>query len=205
LPSGGIFGLFGGADGAFEAPVPKDSPGAPSFIATAANPSLARAAVIAAEDLAASGGSSLLVLEQGDIDWAEHANDYGRMIGAIASLDDAVRAVESFIDRPGDSVTWENSLLVVTADHSTGLLRFDTGLAMERGDLPEYSSGGVYAFPGGDASFETKGHANELVTLAAKGASAEAVFSPYVGAGRPGTRIVENTAIYLALRSFAGQ
>ena len=34
-------------------------------------------------------------------------------------LDEAVRAaVESFVDRPGDDITWADTLLVVTSDHA---------------------------------------------------------------------------------------
>ena len=77
--------------------------------------------------------------EQGDIDWANHANDLPRMLGAMHSLDEAVRAVEAWVDEPGDDIDWDNTLLIVTADHATGLPRFDSSLAPAKGVLPTAS------------------------------------------------------------------
>lgn len=204
LPAGvGLFGLYGGADGSYGTPLPSDSPGTPSLAPGADGPTLAASVAAAAGILAARGGPFLLVAEQGEIDWANHANDYGRMVGAVCSLDDAVRAVEAFVDRPGDDIDWGNSLLVVTADHATGMLRFDPSAEVAaKGDLPEAAGAGVYAFPGGTARYATTGHSNELVTIAAKGALAETVFARWLGAGRPGTRIVENAAIFEAILAF---
>ena len=73
------------------------------------------------------------MVEQGDIDWANHDNDFRRMIAAVADLDEAVRGAVEFIDRPGDDLDWTNTVLVVTADHATGGLRLNPKEAPGRG------------------------------------------------------------------------
>ncbi|MBL8968617.1 MAG: alkaline phosphatase [Spirochaetaceae bacterium] len=205
LGAGGrLFGLFGGGDGAFEAPIPLDNPGAPAFVAEPENPSLAEAVAAAIDALARDPDGFLLVAEQGDVDWANHANDFPRMLGAIASLDAAVRTVVDFVDRPGDGIDWGNSLLVVTADHGTGLLRFDTASAIGKGALPSSRTGAVYSYPGGTVSYNATSHQNELVGFAARGDAAVSSFGDLLGAGRPGTRILDNTDIYRGLADFLG-
>lgn len=190
----GLFGLFGGADGAMEAPVPRFTAkpdGAPTFSRNAENPSLARIAVVAARRMAAAPGGFFLMAEQGDIDWANHANDLPRMLGAMYSLDETVRALEAWVNEPGDGVDWGNTILIVTADHATGLPRFAYPSTYARGERPV-------------VAYSTTGHGNELVTVAAMGDRAREVLDPYVGARRPGARILDDTDLYRAMRAFAG-
>jgi alkaline phosphatase len=188
-----------------EAPVPASLPGTPTFTRNAENPSLARMVVESARRLSRAGRGFFLMAEQGDIDWANHANDLPRMLGATASLDEAVRAAVAWVDEPGDDVDWSNTLLVVTADHATGLPRFDPALSYPKGEVPARTGSTTYGNPGGAiVTYSTAGHGNELVTLAAKGAAAAQAFLPWLAEGRPGTRILDNTAIYRALRAFAG-
>ena len=99
-----FFGYFGGADGSLEAPYPTNGPDPPAFTRGTEDPSLAAAVTVAAESLARNPRGFVLVVEQGDIDWANHANDFPRMLGAMHSLDEAVRAIESFIDLPDDAI-----------------------------------------------------------------------------------------------------
>lgn len=199
-----LFGYFGGADGSLEAPFPQDNPGSPSFTRGTEDPSLATAVTVAAQSLARNPRGFVLVVEQGDIDWANHANDFPRMLGALHSLDEAVRAIESFIDLPGDAIDWDNSLVIVTADHATGLLRFTSSAAIDIGSLPTSHSGGTYQYPAGTVSYNTTGHANELVTVAARGAEAGTAFAVLPGARWPGTAIIDNTDIYCAISRFLG-
>ena len=205
-----LFGLYGGADGAMDAPIPANAPGSPSFARNAENPSLAATAVIAARRLASCRGGFFLMIEQGDIDWANHANDLPRMIGAIFSLDEAVRAVCAWVDEPGDDVDWDNTLLIVTADHATGLPRFDPlrSSEMAKGELPSRTATAIpstYTYSSGFVlSYSTAGHGNELVTLAAKGDRATELFSSHPSANWPGASILDDTDIYIVMRAFAG-
>ncbi|HSA95527.1 MAG TPA: alkaline phosphatase, partial [Acidobacteriota bacterium] len=161
-----------------------------------------------------------LVVEQGDIDWANHDNDFRSMIGCVADLDEAVRVALAYVDRPGDAVDWTNTVLLVTADHATGGLMLDKPLgpgdlpaqterialakAGEPGEAPNgaaiKSPGYVspFVYPGGEVSYGTAGHTNELVDLAATGAAAR-LFLRYRGTWYPGN-IIDNTQINAALR-----
>lgn len=206
----GLFGLFGGVDGAMENPMPANVTGAPSFTLETENPSLAAATLMAARRLSRGGKGFFLVAEQGDIDWANHANDLPRMIGAVYGLDEAVRALCAWVDESGDDVDWGNTLLIVTADHATGLPRFDATRSSEmlKGELPAETTATIpaaYSYSSGLVlSYSTGGHGNELVTLAARGDRAFELFSGRPSAYGPPPSLLDDTDIYLVMRAFAG-
>jgi alkaline phosphatase len=191
-PGQRLLALFGGADGSFERAVPQTDGSATVRIGNAQNPSLADATTAALTVLARDPEGFFLLVEQGDVDWANHAGDYAWVVGAVWDLDQAVRAVIAFVDRPGDAVTRENTLVVVTADHENGHLRL--GPSRGKGVLPRRGDGG-YTF-GDPAADVPSGHTNELVTLAARGAGAKARFATVEGSWYPGTRIVDHTQIH---------
>lgn len=58
-----------------------------------------------------------LMSEAGAVDRAEHANDTARMIEEQIASDDTVKAVIDWVNREDTSATWENTLLIITADH----------------------------------------------------------------------------------------
>jgi alkaline phosphatase len=55
-----------------------------------------------------------LMYEQGDIDWAAHANHMDDMLGAMLDIDDSVQLIMDWIEENGG---WEKNALYVTADH----------------------------------------------------------------------------------------
>ncbi|MEI6874871.1 MAG: hypothetical protein WCL50_07050, partial [Spirochaetota bacterium] len=123
------------------------------------------------------------------------------------SLDEAVRAIEAWVDEPGDDVDWSNTLLMVTADHATGIPRFSPSAVFAIGEVPFRTGSGIpysWTYAGGSVSYSTGGHGNELVTVAARGDRASGILEALVGKGRAGTRILDDTDIYLAIRGFAG-
>jgi alkaline phosphatase len=54
------------------------------------------------------------MVEAGDVDWANHDNNLDDSIGAVISGDDAVRTITNWVDKNSN---WQESLLIVTADH----------------------------------------------------------------------------------------
>ena len=228
-----LFGLFGGKGGNFEVPRVEDSPGHPRVVpGNEENPSLAEATEAALDYLARDPDGFFLMAEQGDIDWANHDNDFQSMVGCIADLDGAVRAALAFVDRPGDGIDWTNTALIVTADHATGGLFLEPGRPLGPGDLPRQdarveeteaagprigSDRGVAAngaaikkpdyaspnvYPDEEISYGTAGHTNELVALAAIGAVTRDLLA-LRGTWYPGP-ILDNTQINAALREALG-
>jgi alkaline phosphatase len=224
-----LFGLFGGKGGNFEVPQAEDAPGHPRVTqGSMENPSLADATEAALRYLTQDPDGFFLVIEQGDIDWANHDNDFRSMVGCVADLDGAVRTALAFVDKPGDGLDWTNTVLLVTADHATGGLFLDPGRPLGLGDLPRQearverpetakataggepgvaANGAVikkpgyaspFVYPDGEVSYGTAGHTNELVDLAVAGAAAR-TFMKFRGQWYPGA-ILDNTQINAALR-----
>lgn len=202
-----LFGLFGNGDGQFDYNVPSDSPGAPSVSrGNRENPSLAEASKAALKVLSRNRNGFFLMIEQGDIDWANHANDFRSMIGGVYDLNETVKAVESFIDQPGDAVDWDNTLVIVTSDHGNSLMRLNPTKRLGKGELPrqEANSSPIgsytpkYVYPNGEVTYGSGNHTNELVRVYAKGAGLN-LLSAFEGVWYRGTKIIDNTQIFRAM------
>ncbi|MCA9079493.1 MAG: alkaline phosphatase [Planctomycetaceae bacterium] len=55
-----------------------------------------------------------LLVEAGDVDWANHDNNIDNSIGAVLSGDAAVKTVTDWVETHSD---WSETVLIVTADH----------------------------------------------------------------------------------------
>ncbi|NVN93245.1 MAG: alkaline phosphatase [Desulfuromonadales bacterium] len=204
-----LFGLFGGTGGNFELHTPNNDGSARITRGSLENPTLADAARAAIRVLSHNRNGFFLLVEQGDIDWSNHINNYSSMIGGVWDLDNAVQAIESYIDQPGDDLTWNNTLVIVTADHGNSYMRLTKDLP--KGKLPTQTPNGPGAPSDYDRSvayfydptevtygFNRKGmnsHTNELVSLYARGAGSR-LFNDFEGSWYPGTRILDNTQIF---------
>ena len=196
-----LFGLFGSSSGSFDIPQPSDTPGIPNIVrGSAENPSLPQAAQAALRVLSRDNQGFFAMIEEGDIDWSNHANNFKEMIGGVWELDQTVRAVTNFVDQSGDNVDWSNTLVIVTADHSNGYMRLVQNLGA--GNLPTQVSASGWTYPNGDVTYQTTGHTNELVTLQARGAGAN-LFAGKAGTLYPGTQIVDNTQVYQVIAAAA--
>jgi alkaline phosphatase len=172
------------------------------------NPTLKDATMAALEVLSHDPDGFFVMIEQGDIDWANHANDFPWMIGTFWDLNNAVKAAVDFVDNPFDDVDWDNTLLIVTSDHSNSYMRNVQKLA--KGDLPgaaEIQKGyvpGSPLAPEVKVTYSTGGHTNELTSLYAHGSQAEPLFKKYEGTWYPGTNILDNTQLYKVMVDAAG-
>lgn len=142
-------------------------PGDAPFLKT--SPTLAELALAALQRLRQDPQGFVLVIEGGAVDWAMHDNEFGRMIEEYEDFARAVDAVVAWIERPDTPASFENTLLIVTADHDHLLMGPD-GAAQAFEPLA-YRGGG---HPPGHRWFHN-GHSNQLVPLFARGAGAEAV------------------------------
>lgn len=203
-----LFGLFGGAGGNFEPPLVSHNPGQPTVkVATIENPTLATATIAALEVLSSNKNGLFLMVEQGDIDWANHANDYFWMMGTMHDLHEAVKAAIDFVNKPGDHLDWSNTLILVTSDHGNSYMRLNPELPLGKGELPapqEIKAWNQSEIPGviPKVTFGTGSHTNELVSLYVQGAAAD-LFTLYEGAWYPGTDIIDNTHIFEVMKEFA--
>jgi alkaline phosphatase len=210
-----LFGLFGGVGGNFEYHNVSNDGSASITRGSTENPTLAQAATAALKVLNQNSNGFFLMLEQGDIDWANHADDYKKMIGGMWDLDQAVKAVEAFIDQPGDDLDWDNTLVIVTSDHGNSFMRIDTSKKLAKGKLPQQTTtapagylAGLSYYPGQEITygFDGKGmvdHTNEPVTVYARGAGSQR-FSSYEGNWYPNTRLLDNTHIYKVMLGTLG-
>lgn len=80
-------------------------------------PSLGTMTVAALNVLASQGKGFYLMAEAGGVDRAEHGNSTGRMIEDMIESNNTVQAVIDWVNRPDTAATWDNTLLIITADH----------------------------------------------------------------------------------------
>jgi alkaline phosphatase len=87
------------------------------------NPTLSASTEAALKVLSQNENGFFLMVEGGDIDWANHANDYEWMIGAWHNFDLACQAAVDFVNQPGDDIDWENTMVIVSTDHGNSYMR----------------------------------------------------------------------------------
>ena len=94
------------------------------------NPTLAdmtRAALLVLEQ---SIDGFWLMVEAGDVDWANHANNLDNSIGAVLSGEEAFNAVTDWVD---ENNAWDYTALIVTSDHGHFLVIDDASRIIESG------------------------------------------------------------------------
>jgi alkaline phosphatase len=128
-----------------------------------------------------------LLIEGGAVDWANHKNQAGRMIQEQADFVKAVEAVVAWVEANSN---WNETLVVLTADHETGLLwgpksdtvYFDPIVDRGAGRMPEMK-------------YHSKSHTNSLVPLYARGAGSELFARLVVGQDPVRGAYVDNTGV----------
>lgn len=182
-------------------------------------PSLEHATVKALDVLKKNGGSNgfFVMVEQGDIDWANHANDYAWMVGTVWEMHKTVDAIVRYVEQDAD-MNWDNTLLVVTTDHGNNYMRLARDasghIVLGKGELPtqtatgagtgggQYPYEGSFSYDASEVTISSDYHTNELVRVYAKGAGAAAI-EMYEGLWYPGTRIIDNTQLHHAMAKAA--
>lgn len=105
-----------------------------------------------------------VMIEGGAIDWASHANQTGRMIEEQVDFDRAVASVIKWVETHS---SWQDTLLIVTADHECGFLN---GAGPSKQWNPLVSKGILHQ---PSVQWHSTGHTNALVPLFAKGAGTQ--------------------------------
>ena len=78
------------------------------------SPTLAEMADAALQVLNTNEKGFWLMVEAGDVDWANHNNNIDDSIGAVFSGDKAFDAITNWVEKNSN---WEDTILIVTADH----------------------------------------------------------------------------------------
>ena len=137
-----------------------------------------------------------LMIEGGAVDWANHKNQLGRMVQEQVEFNAAVQAVVEWIDANSN---WQDTLLVITADHETGLLwgphsdtvAFDPIVNNGPGQMPT-------------VKYNSKNHANSLVPVFARGRGSELLTAQVVGRDPVRGPYVDNTIVARTLQNALG-
>lgn len=102
------------------------------------NPTLAEMTSAALDVLEANPKGFWLMVEAGDVDWANHDDNLDNSIGAVLSGDDAFRAVTQWAEKRG---CWDETAVILTADHGH-LLVLDDPEAIAAAGQESPASGG---------------------------------------------------------------
>ncbi|MBN1630552.1 MAG: alkaline phosphatase [Thermoleophilia bacterium] len=121
-----------------------------------------------------------LMVEGGAIDWASHANQTGRTIEEEIDFNKAVDAVIYWVNRHSN---WNETVLIVTGDHETGMLYGpESGMVDGVATYAPIVNNGKGKVPG--VSWNSHEHSNALIPLYAKGGGAQ-FLKDYVSTSDP--------------------
>lgn len=120
-----------------------------------------------------------LMVEGGAVDWAGHANATGRLIEEQIDFNHSVEAVVAWVEDTGNGSNWDNTLVIVTADHETGYLMGPgscPGSATDPGEWKPLKNNGIGNTPDAQWCNKVEGgyanHTNSLIPFFAKGKGA---------------------------------
>lgn len=133
----GFFGVAGGhlpyqtADGRFDPTI--DMAARSEYVPAdiTENPTLAEMTGEALRVLERNPHGFWLMVESGDVDWANHANNIDNSIGAVLSGDAAFRTVIEWVERRN---AWQETAIILTADHGHYLHLVDPSVLTQSAD-----------------------------------------------------------------------
>lgn len=131
-------------------------------------PTLTTMARAAINVLAKDNDGFFLMIEGGAVDWANHDNNLARMIEEQVDFNDAVEAV---VEWTRANSNWEETLLIITADHETGQLWGPKAGPKSQTPFNLPQNNGADTLPG--ARYFSGEHTNALVPLYVIGPGAE--------------------------------
>lgn len=166
-------------------------------------PSLATMTRAALNVLARDPDGFFLAIEGGAVDWANHDNQPARMIEEQIDFHEAVRVVVHWVEQHS---SWRDTLVILTADHETGLL---WGKHSDTVPFEAIADRGKGRIP--DLRYNHKSHTNSLVPLIARGAGAERFAALVDGVDSEAARrwafsgqYVDNTDVHTVIRAALG-
>jgi alkaline phosphatase len=150
-------------------------------------PDLATMSRAAINVLAKNPKGFYLMIEGGAVDWANHKNHAGRMIQEQADFVKAVEAVAEWVEA---NSSWKDTLVILTADHETGLI---WGPRSDTEPFDPIVDNGPGKTPG--LKYNAKSHSNSLVPVFARGAGSELLAGVVAGKDPVRGVYVDNTGL----------
>ena len=126
-----------------------------------------------------------VMIEGGAIDWSGHSNQTGRDIEETQDFNKAVDAAIAWVE---ENSSWDETLLIVTADHETGYLSGKEETASwnpqtgEKGKAPEHQ-------------WYSGEHTNQVVPFFFKGAGSEDIMAKATGTDPVRGKYIDNTDV----------
>jgi alkaline phosphatase len=128
-----------------------------------------------------------LMVEGGAPDWAAHDNQMGRLLQEQIAFQEAVEAVVAWVQTHS---SWDETLVVITADHETGMLWGPESDTVPFAPLVDRGPGCVPGF-----KFNSEKHTNSLVPVYARGPGSERLADMVQGTDPVRGPYVDNTDI----------
>ncbi len=161
-------------------------------------PTLATMVCAALHVLGKNPNGFFLMVEGGAIDWANHANRPDRM---IEEMIDFLGAIETVVQWVESHSNWGETLVIVTADHETGLI---WGPQSDRVPFQPLEDHGHGNLPG--LRYNSTQHSNSLVPLFARGIGAEDFVNWVEGTDPVRGQYVHLTSIFrVAVQAMRGE
>lgn len=133
-----------------------------------------------------------VMIEGGAIDWTGHANDSAREIEEVQDFNAAVDAAVEWVEK---NSSWDETLLIVTADHETGYLS-GAGERDENGQETRFNAmtgeAGVVSDGHGWYSGD---HSNQVVPFFFKGAGSDDIKAQVIGTDPVRGDYIDNTTV----------
>lgn len=127
-------------------------------------PTLAEMTAAAINVLDNNSRGFVVMIEGGAIDWASHGNQKDRMIEEMGQFDEAIGSAMKWV---AENSNWNETLIIITADHETGYLTVSEGASAANPLI----GNGLRELP--EMHFNSGSHTNHLVPFYAKGRGAE--------------------------------
>ena len=132
-----------------------------------------------------------LMIEGGAVDWASHHRQSGRMLEEQIDFN---RAVETVLEWTNEKSNWNETLLIVTADHECGYLTGPDSGDTDKGPVwNEIKNNGRRKPPA--MQWHSTSHTNSLVPFYAKGKDAELFKESAVGTDPIRGPYIDNTDV----------
>ncbi|KAB1069333.1 alkaline phosphatase [Methylobacterium planeticum] len=129
------------------------------------SPTLSELSLAALNKLNADPDGMYLMIEGGAVDRAMHADNLGRMIEEYIDFNNAVKTVVDYINSPTSRATFEDTLIIVTADHDHLLFGPEGATVPYQPVQPDRNGDGVP-----EGLFFSTNHSNQIIPLFAAGA-----------------------------------